>query len=210
MTAPRAIIFDAYGTLLDVHSVIADPNLSRLWRQKQLEYTWLRSLMGCYEDFWRVTEDALCAAAAQLKIELTDAQVAASMNAYLRPAVFPDALAALEKLRGSRLAILSNGSMNMLEPALRHNGIEGCFETILSADRVRIYKPSPKIYGLGPEALQLPASEILFVSSNAWDAAGAKAFGYRVCWCNRSGAPMEHLGLKPDAVVTGLDQIASS
>jgi 2-haloacid dehalogenase len=205
----KAIVFDAYGTLLDVHSVIADEALSKLWRQKQLEYTWLRSLMERYEDFWDVTEAALRAACAQLKIEMSEPAVSEMMHTYLRPAAFADARTALERLKSSRLAILSNGSPKMLEAAIRHNGLEPYFEEILSVERVRTYKPSPKVYALGPEVLALPASEILFVSSNAWDAAGAKAYGYRVCWCNRAGAHMERLGFAPDVTVTTLDQIAS-
>jgi 2-haloacid dehalogenase len=205
---PQAVVFDAYGTLLDVHSVIADEALSKLWRQKQLEYTWLRSLMERYEDFWDVTEAALRAACAQLKFEASEPEIGKFMQAYLRPAAFADARTALERLKSSRLAILSNGSPKMLDAAIRHNGLEPYFEEIISVHRVRTYKPSPKVYALGPEVLALPASEILFVSSNAWDAAGAKAYGYRVCWCNRTGAPMERLGFDPDVIVASLDQIA--
>lgn len=209
-----AIVFDAYGTLLDVHSVIREAGadlpqgLSALWRQKQLEYTWLRALMERYEDFRDVTEAALRAACAQLGVELEEARVEGLMQAYLRPEAFADARSALEKLRGTRLAILSNGSAKMLEAAVRHNGLESYFEEIISVERVRTYKPSPKVYALGPQALGIPANEILFVSSNSWDAAGAKACGYRVCWCNRQGAPMERLGFAPDVTVARLDEIA--
>lgn len=211
MTKPRAFLFDAYGTLFDVHSVVPKgefAELSKLWRQKQLEYTWLRSLMDRYEDFWRVTEDALSAAAAQLRIDLTGAERDRLMQAYLTPTAFPEAKPALEALLGfAPLAILSNGSPKMLEAMVRHNGFESYFSAIISADRVKIYKPSPRVYALGTEALQLPAREILFVSSNAWDAAGAKAFGYRVCWCNRSGAEPEELNCTPDMIVARLDEI---
>lgn len=204
---PRAIIFDAYGTLLDVYSVVPDQALAALWRQKQLEYTWLRALMERYEDFAKVTEVALGAATAQLGIELTDWRIAEVLDAYGRPSAFEDARRALEALKGRRLAILSNGTMEMLEAALRHNRLETYFEAVVSVDRVKTYKPSPKVYALGPEALKLPANEILFVSSNSWDAAGAKTFGYQVCWCNRAGAPMERLGFEPDMTVTRLDEI---
>ena len=202
-----AIVFDAYGTLLDVHSVVQDRALSALWRQKQLEYTWLRSLMGEYEDFGRVTEDALRTAAAQLKIEL---DVEEAMQSYLRPKVFEEARYALEELKDRRLAILSNGTSKMLEASLRYGGIETYFEHIISAERVRIYKPSPKVYALGPESIGLAAREMMFVSSNAWDAAGAKAFGYFVCWCNRSRTEMEELGFDPDITVNGLDELADA
>ena len=218
MPIPEAYVFDAYGTLFDVHSVLKTagieepPGLSALWRQKQLEYTWLRSLMGRYEDFWSITGDALRSAAAQLGIELSAGQIENLLQAYLRPSAFADAKAVLEqlsgaRLSGARLAILSNGSPEMLASAVRHNGMESIFQEVISADRVKIYKPSPRVYALGTEILNLPAGKVLFVSSNSWDAAGAKAFGYQVCWSNRSGAPMEHLGFAPDITVSRLDQI---
>jgi 2-haloacid dehalogenase len=214
---PQAFLFDAYGTLFDVHSVVlrADANisgnlqtLSQLWRQKQLEYTWLRALMGRYEDFWHVTEAALRFAIRQLSIEATDRQLEHLMQAYLFPDAFTETKSALEVLRGSPLAILSNGSPTMLDSAVRHNGLESCFAEIISVDKVKTYKPSPRVYALGPEILNLPAEEILFVSSNLWDAAGAKAFGFTVCWCNRSGAEVENFGFAPDFVVLQLDQVS--
>lgn len=212
----RAILFDAYGTLLDVHSVIREAapslpgTLSAKWRQKQLEYTWLRSLMGRYETFWRVTEDALLAAAEELQITLTVEQSEALMQAYLKPRAFDDAKDALERLKGRRLAVLSNGDKAMLEPALKQNRIETFFETIISAERVNSYKPSPQVYALGEQAMGAPAHQLMFVSSNSWDAAGAKAFGYFVCWVNRSGAPMERLGFDPDMMVQALDELADA
>lgn len=220
----RAFVFDAYGTLFDVHSVvmragvgiardgIADDMdaLSRLWRQKQLDFTWLRALMERYEDFAAVTEAALRSALAQLHIAAGEDQVRQLLDAYLAPAVFPDAKAALEALRDFPRAILSNGTPAMLEAAVRAAGMESHFSHIISVDQVRTYKPSPKVYQLAVDALRLPAAEILFVSSNAWDAAGAKAFGYRVCWCNRSGGTMDRLGFEPDFVVTSLERIAAS
>jgi len=214
---PRACVFDAYGTLFDVHSVMLDGGaglpgdlqaLSKLWRQKQLEYTWLRSLMERYADFWDVTEAALHAAVGQLQIEATQAQLDRLMQAYLFPSAFQDARSALEALAGAPLAILSNGSPRMLESAVRHNGLEPYFAEIISADRVKTYKPCPRVYALGPEVLKLSVEEILLVSSNGWDAAGAKSFGYKVCWCNRSGAEPERLGFPADREVRRLDQIA--
>ena len=192
MIPPRAYVFDAYGTLFDVHSVLeagraltADPlALSLLWRQKQLEYSWLCSLMGRYEDFWAVTERALRFALRHLEIEASEAQIAALMNAYLSLACFPDVTPALERFAGAPLAILSNGSPRMLTAALASSGLGRFFRQVLSVDAVGIYKPSPRAYELGPRALGVPAAEILFVSSNAWDVAGAKTFGYRACWCN--------------------------
>jgi len=215
MALPKAFVFDAYGTLFDVHSVIeagravtADPQaLSTLWRQKQLEYTWLRSLMGRYEDFWAVTEAALRFALRRLGIAAADAQVQALMDAYLSLACFPEVKAALASLKGARLGILSNGSPRMLEAAVRSSGLTASLEHVLSVDAVKTYKPSPKVYDLGPRAFELAADEMLFVSSNAWDVAGAKAFGFLTCWCNRANAPMEELGLTADYEVTRLDEL---
>ncbi|HEV8458486.1 MAG TPA: haloacid dehalogenase type II [Methylomirabilota bacterium] len=215
MPPPKAFVFDAYGTLFDVHSVIeagravtADPQaLSTLWRQRQLEYTWLRSLMGRYEDFWAVTEAALRFALRRLGIAAADAQVQALMDAYLSLACFPEVKAALASLKGARLGILSNGSPRMLEAAVRSSGLTASLEHVLSVDAVKTYKPSPKVYDLGPRAFELAADEMLFVSSNAWDIAGAKAFGFLTCWCNRANAPMEELGLTADYEVTRLDEL---
>jgi 2-haloacid dehalogenase len=218
LSKPQAVIFDAYGTLFDVHSVVQRERaniagdrqaLSELWRQKQLEYTWLRALMERYEDFWQVTEAALRFAVRRLSLKLTDLQMESLMKAYLVPAAFDDARSALTALKGSPLAILSNGSRAMLDSAVRNNGLESYFAEIISVDRVKTYKPSPRVYALGPEILNLSA-EILFVSSNLWDAAGAKAFGYPVCCCNRSGAEMEDWGVAPDFTVRRLDRVAET
>ncbi len=215
MATPKAFIFDAYGTLFDVHSVVEagraltrDPQaLSLLWRQKQLEYTWLRTLMGRYEDFWAVTEAALRFALGRLGIVAGDEAVARLMEAYLSLATFPDVAGALAGLAGTPLGILSNGSPHMLDAAVGSSGLAGTFRHVLSVDAVRAYKPSPTVYELGPRAFGVPAGDILFVSSNAWDVAGAKAFGYRTCWCNRLAAPMDQLGVSPDFEVRTLDEI---
>jgi 2-haloacid dehalogenase len=212
---PRAFVFDAYGTLFDVHSVVVQAAnlagdlqaLSTLWRQKQLEYTWLRSLMERYQDFWDVTEAALRAAVTQMKIQASDAELHGLMQAYLRPSAFPDVTKAMHALRGAPLAILSNGSPKMLASAFQHNSLTSCFAEIISVDRVRTYKPSPRVYALAPELLGFSPEEILFVSSNSWDVAGAKSFGYKVCWCNRSQGHMEHLGFSADLTISRLDQI---
>ena len=213
----QALLFDAYGTLFDVRSIVLSSGhgitgdleaLSRLWRQKQLECTWLRALMERYEDFWHVTEAALRSAVRQLSIEMTDSQINLLMQAYLAPTTFVDVGTALETLNEIPLAILSNGSPEMLDSAVRSNGLESNFAEVISADRVKTYKPSPRVYALGPEILHFPPEEILFVSSNSWDAAGAKAYGYQVCWCNRSYIGMDHLGFAPDFIVSRLHRIA--
>ena len=211
----RGYVFDAYGTLFDVHSVVeagreitADPAaLSSTWRQKQLEYTWLRSLMGRYEDFWAVTEQALRYAVRRLRLTATEAQLRRLMEAYLSLACFPDVHAGLRRLQASPCAILSNGAPRMLAAAVAAGGLGGMLRHVLSVDAVKTYKPAPAVYALGPRAIGIPAGELLFVSSNGWDVAGAKAAGYRVAWCNRAGAPEEELGLAADLVVTGLDQL---
>ena len=214
----QAFLFDAYGTLFDVHSVVLRAGtglagdlqaFSRLWRQKQLEFTWLRALMDRYQDFWHITEAALRTALAQLQMDASEAQIRQLLDAYLAPVAFPDAIIALDALCDDPLAILSNGTPKMLDAAVSNNALEAYFSSVISADQVKTYKPSPQVYELGPQALELPAEEILFVSSNAWDAAGAKAFGYSVCWCNRSGQAMDDLGFEPDLMVTSLDKIPS-
>ena len=215
MHAVRGYVFDAYGTLFDVHSVIeagraitGDPAaLSALWRQKQLEYTWLRSLMGRYEDFWAVTEAALRFSVRRLGLKADEAQLARLMDAYLTLACFPEVEAALARLAGRPRAILSNGSPRMLSAAVASSGLGRHLQHVLSVDSVKIFKPAPAVYALGPRALGIPAADLLFVSSNAWDVAGAKAFGYQVAWCNRTGAPREELGVEPDLEVTRLDEL---
>jgi 2-haloacid dehalogenase len=211
----RGYVFDAYGTLFDVHSVVEvgreitdDPGaLSAMWRQKQLEYTWLRSLMGRYEDFWDVTEAALRYAVRRLGLAASPAQLARLMDAYLSLACFPDVVGALERLAPRPRAILSNGSPRMLQAAVTSSGLGRHLDHVLSVDAVRTYKPAPAVYALGPRALGIDAADLLFVSSNAWDVAGARAFGYRVAWCNRGRAPEEELGLRADVVITALDQL---
>jgi 2-haloacid dehalogenase len=211
----RGFVFDAYGTLFDVHSVVEagraiapDPMaLSLAWRGKQLEYTWLRGLMGRYEDFWTVTEDALRWAIARLELRVDEAGVRRLMDAYLSLACFPEVPAALAALGGRPRAVLSNGAPKMLAAAVASSGLGAHLEHVLSVDAVKTYKPSPLVYALGPQALGVRASELLFVSSNAWDVAGAKSFGYQVAWCNRTGAPPENLGASADYVISSLSDL---
>ncbi len=211
----RGFVFDAYGTLFDVHSVVEagraltdDPvALSVLWRRKQLEYTWLRSLMGRYEDFWSVTEAALRYSVKRLGLRADEAALRRLMDAYLTLACFPDVPKALARLAGRPRAILSNGSPRMLAAAVASSGLVAALEHVISVDRVKVYKPAPAVYALGPATLGVPADELMFVSSNAWDVAGAKAAGYRVAWCNRAGAPEEELGVRADWVVSNLAEL---
>ncbi len=210
-----ALVFDAYGTLFDVHSVtrLADgyfpgrgAALSTAWRAKQLEYTWIRSLMGRYEDFSRVTRSALEWAIESMGLEADEAVVRALLDEYRKLAAFPEVPAALDELSRSRpLAILSNGHPEMLEAVVAHNGMGFRFRGgVLSVHAAKVFKPDPRVYRLVEDRLGVPRSMIGFVSSNGWDAAGAKAFGFKVFWVNRSGAPVERLGVRPDEVVGDL------
>lgn len=208
-----ALVFDAYGTLFDVHSVTAEADrlwpgrgsaLSQLWRTKQLEYTWLRSLMGRYEDFEQVTAAALRYACEALALELDAARAERLMNAYRHLAPFPEVPAALARLSDRTLAILSNGSPGMLEAVVANAGLGDRIRRVFSVDAVKRYKPDPLVYRLAVERLGLATSAIGFISSNGWDAIGAKAFGFRVFWVNRAGAPVEALGLAPDHVLQSL------
>ena len=212
--APAAWVFDAYGTLFDVHSVARrceafwpgkGAALSQLWRGKQLEYTWQRSLMQRYRPFSGVTRDALAYACAALGLDLTAERMEALMGEYLMLSVFPDVKATLEKLRGKKQAILSNGSRDMLDPLVQHSGLE--LDAVLSVDDVQVFKPDPRVYGLAVQRLGVAKGEIGFVSSNCWDALGAASFGFSAYWVNRGGAPLDRLGLQPARVVRGLDEI---
>jgi len=215
MVTVQAFVFDAYGTLFDVHSVVTalqavTPEaeaLSRLWRAKQLEYTWLRSLMGRYVDFWTVTAEALRFALTHYGLQLAPAQHAMLLNAYLELAAYPEIPAMLAGLAPRPCVILSNGSPRMLAAAVTSSGLTGRFTHLLSADRVKCYKPDPRVYALAPEALGLPKEAIVFVSSNYFDVMGAKAYGLQVAWVKRTQAPADTLGLTPDVVMTRLDAL---
>jgi 2-haloacid dehalogenase len=220
---PKAVIFDAYGTLFDVHSVVAAAEqmfpghgdaLSQLWRQKQIEYTQLRTLSdpagARYQPFWNITLDALRFAARKLGLTLKHAAEKRLMDEYACLSTFPDAVPALRELRERRelhgqpphgslpgLAILSNGNPQMLDIAVKSAGMTGLFDHVLSVDTVRAYKPARAAYALGTAAFNAQPREIVFVSSNGWDAAGASWFGYTTFWLNRQGAPAEELGVTP-------------
>jgi 2-haloacid dehalogenase len=210
----QALVFDAYGTLYDVHSVMRrcescfpgkGAALSQLWRAKQLEYTWQRSLMQRYVAFSTVTREALAYSCAALGLEL-GAHLNELMAEYLRLAPFPEVPAALERLQLKK-AILSNGSPDMLDPLVRHSGLR--FDAVLSVDELKIYKPAPQVYELAVRRLGVRKEAIGFVSSNCWDALGAKSFGFTVYWINRSASPLDALGFTPDAQVTSLADLAN-
>ncbi len=213
----KALAFDAYGTLFDVHSVTAlcdeffpdrGAALSQLWRSKQLEYTWLRSLMSNYEDFWHVTEAALSFAGEALKLDLTDDKQARLMNAYLHLTPYPDVTSALKRLSHLPLAILSNGAPQMLTEVVANANLSAEFKHLLSVDSVKIFKPHASVYQLAPDTFGVAPHEIGFVSSNGWDVAGAAHFGFRTFWINRNKQPPEKLGAQAFRVVSTLHDVA--
>ncbi len=183
--------------------------LSRLWRTKQLEYTWLQSLMGpaVRENFEVVTAHALDYAVAELGLSLTMGQRCDLRDAYLTLAPFPDVRGSLEAIAPRPRWILSNGTRAMLEPLVRHHRLDALLDGILSVEEAGIYKPSPRVYQLAVDRLALPAARIGFVSSNGWDAIGAKAFGFVSFWINRSGAPVDRHGPAPDRIITTLSDL---
>jgi 2-haloacid dehalogenase len=210
----EALVFDAYGTLFDVHSVMRrceslypgrHVQLSQLWRAKQLEYTWLRSLMRRYAPFSTVTREALAHSCEALGLELTAERMEALMAEYNMLAAYADVPKALSSLGAVKKAILSNGSPDMLEPLVAHSGLE--LDALISVHEVGIFKPAPAVYELALRRLDVAKEKIGFVSSNCWDALGAKSFGFTVFWLNRAGAPLERLGFKPDRIVERLDEI---
>jgi 2-haloacid dehalogenase len=212
----RALAFDAYGTLFDVHSVILAlkeiypgqaERLSQIWRTKQLEYTWLLSLMGHYRDFRLVTRDALVFACRSLKVPMDPTVLDRLLKGYLKLEAYPEVSAALEALAPWPRVILSNGSPGMLAAVVENAGLSQAFSRIISVDEVGIFKPSPLVYQLVVDHLGLAPEAIGFVSANAWDACGAKAFGFWTCWLNRTGAAWEELGFAPDVTVSGLTEL---
>jgi 2-haloacid dehalogenase len=237
----KAVVFDAYGTLYDIQSVAtvteeAFPGygdiITQIWRIKQLEYTWLRSLMRRYEDFSILTRDSLLYTLRLLGLKHDDAVFNRIMEKYLHLDLYPDAHAALAALHGRKLAILSNGSTDMLNALVRNSGLDRVLDATVSIDSKRIFKPSPDAYTLIEEKLGVKPADVLFVSSNPWDAVGAKSFGLNVAWIERVTpqamalacvesemvAPltmfkairtqMDELGLEPDYRIHGLSELA--
>jgi 2-haloacid dehalogenase len=215
----QAVVFDAYGTLFDVHSVVERCDalfpghgrpISQIWRGKQLEYTWLCSLMGRYQNFESITAAALRFACASLELDLTPAASATLMQEYRRLAIYPEVRTALERLRPRRLAILSNGSPAMLNAVVEHAGLLPLLDAVLSVDPIGIFKPHPSVYQSAVAALSVPKQAVAFISSNYWDAMGATAFGFRTFWINRTGATPDTLDCAPSAVLSSLDQLQAA
>jgi 2-haloacid dehalogenase len=212
-----ACVFDAYGTLFDYASAAAlcgdalggkRDRFTALWREKQLQYTWLRGLQGRHADFWRVTGDALDFTLETLDIR-DDALRERLMKLYLALEPFPEVPDVLRRLKaaGLRTAILSNGSPAMLRAAVDGAGIAAMLDMVLSVEEVGVYKPHPTVYQLAVDRLDLPPRAIAFLSSNGWDAYAASAFGLKVVWCNRYGQAPERLPGKPDCEIASLAQL---
>jgi 2-haloacid dehalogenase len=213
----RACVFDVYGTLLDFNGAVErrrdrigekTDELSALWRRKQLEYSWLRSLMGHHIDFWQVTVDALEYSCEALGIADDDLEKDL-MELYRELDCYPEVPATLDTLRdaGMAVAVLSNGAPEMLEEGLLKAGIRDYFDVLLSAEIVKIYKPHPSVYMTAVDAGGFEPGEILFLSANGWDIAGAAAFGFPTAWINRAGAPVDRLPFKPAAIVKTLANV---
>jgi 2-haloacid dehalogenase len=235
----KAVVFDAYGTLYDIQSVASVTEesfpgygeiITQVWRIKQLEYTWLRSLMRRYEDFAVVTQESLAYTLRCLGLHDMSA-FERIMDKYLHLDLYPDALASLAAMKHNKLAILSNGSPDMLNALVRNSGLDRVLDATISVDAKKIFKPSPEAYTLIEQTLHIPPSDVLFISSNPWDACGAKAFGLNVAWIERvtpeamalacvkseAVAPltmfkairtqMDELGLEPDYRIHALSEL---
>jgi 2-haloacid dehalogenase len=219
LTGIKACVFDAYGTLFDFASaarscrdVLGDriDQVTALWRDKQLQYAWLRSIQGRHADFWQVTGDALDYALDTLGI--VDAKLRDRlMQLYLTLDTFPEVHDVVRKLKdaGARLAILSNGSPRMLDPVMKASKLDRDFEAVLSIEDAGIYKPHARVYQLAVDRLGVPASAIAFMSTNGWDAYAASAFGMRVVWCNRYNMRPERLPGNPDREIKTLSELPS-
>ena len=219
---PHAFVFDAYGTLFDVQSVSALAEelaprqghaLAQAWRAKQVEYTWLTSLMATADrprqDFARITAHALDYAVSALVAPVDMQGRDRLLDAYRTLTPFPDAARTLERLAPRRRLILSNGTLAMLEPLVSASGLATLLDGVLSVDAAGVFKPHPRTYQLALDALGLPAAQIGFVSANGWDAAGAKTFGFTTFWINRLGVPVERHAPEPDYVVASLSDVAT-
>jgi 2-haloacid dehalogenase len=219
MSAASVYVFDAYGTLFNVHAALARhraatgpdaERFSEIWRTKQLEYAWTLTLAGHYTDFWTLTERALDYAFDRVPT-VSRALRTKLLDAYLTLDAFADARAALTELkaRGRRIAILSNGTPDMLEAAVQASGIAPLCDAVLSVDVVRMYKPRPEVYALVTDRFGVEPGEVVFVSSNRWDIMGAASFGFRAVWVNRARMPQEYPDEQPIRVVSDLSALAS-
>ena len=214
----QAVVFDAYGTLFDVYSIstLAEKffpgrgaAVAELLRIKQIEYSQLRTLCSTYKPFWEVTQDALVFTCKKLQLDLSFDAQNALMGQYARLQAFPENLEVLTQLkaRGMKTAILSNGNPQMLEAVVKAAGMQEMFNHVLSVDSVKKFKTAPEAYQMAPDVFGLSAKNMLFVSSNCWDACGATWFGYTTFWVNRANAPLEELGVTPHARGSNLSDV---
>lgn len=217
----KAIVFDLYGTLYDVQSVSQaceecypthGESIARLWRQKQLEYTWLRSLMGRYANFEQATEDALRYSCAHLQLTLDAATHRRLSDAYLHLSPHRDTPAALQRLHnaGIPLGIISNGSHNSIAQVVDNSNLSWAFRELISVETVQVFKPHTSVYTLAEKRMGEPKENILFVSSNAWDASAASHYGFPVCWVNRHNGVFDELEATPTYIATDLDEMADT
>lgn len=216
---PHALyVFDAYGTLFDVHAAVrrhaaaVGPDAARLsdiWRLKQLEYSWVRTLMGRYQDFWSLTEQALDTAY-EMVPSADRGTREALLDAYMKLDCYPEVAPVLERLKkaGAETAVLSNGSPAMLDAAIASAKLDGLIDAVLSVDEIKVYKTVEAVYEMVTNRFRVFPEAVSFQSSNRWDVAGATAFGFRTVWINRSGQPDEYLDLPPAAVLASLDGLA--
>ena len=212
----KALVFDAYGTLFDVHSVGKECNeifpnkgdeISQSWRKKQLEYFFLRQLMERYKPFDEITKDALNYACKENGVELSEENEERLMNAYLELELFEEVENVLKELSDKKLVVFSNGSVNMIDPLVEQSSINDYIDEVISADEIKQYKPTPAAYNHALERLDVKREEILFMSSNPWDITGAKSFGFNTAWINRKELVAEELDIQPDSVYSDLSGI---
>jgi 2-haloacid dehalogenase len=212
-----AYVFDAYGTLFDVHAAVRKHasdigpdgrKLSELWRNKQLEYSWVRTLMGAHLDFWTLTEQALDYALAATP-SVNPAHRQSLLDAYWKLDCYPEVPQVLKALKasGARLAILSNGSKAMLDSAVKNAALDTVLDNVFSVDDVGVFKTNPAVYDMVTTSYRLYPDAVSFQSSNRWDVAGAQKFGFRTVWINRAGNPDEYADFSPQAVLPDLSQL---
>ncbi len=216
----KVIVFDAYGTLLNLNRIDAllsaiygslGKEIGLTWRQKQLEYSWLRTLMGSYQSFKVVTIEALRFATAYHKVDLSTENEYLLTQNYDKLTLFDDVSSTLNELEnGHQLAVLSNANLQMLIPVLDNNNISSKFDFILSADAIKEFKPKPTVYQYAVDIFKKPKNEMTFISSNPWDVSGAKFFGFHTIWVNRKERPFDTIGQKPDRIISSLEELLIS
>ncbi|WP_186576103.1 haloacid dehalogenase type II [Aquibacillus kalidii] len=216
MTAVKAFVFDVYGTLFDVHSIKEKCNLyfpgkgdaiSSTWREKQIEYSFLKELMNDYDTFYNVTRDSLKYAVEEQNEIITKQQQDDLLRSYLTLSLFPEVENVITQVQDMTLAVFSNGSHDMLDPLINNSRIKDKFDHIISVDEVKHYKPTTSAYQHCLDILQVDKKEVLFMSSNGWDISGAKHFGFQTAWINRNRLPVEGLNLLPNVIYKDLNGI---